>query len=467
MLAAVTGVQVDFHAAASPAGGWFTFGAAGWWTFAPFGTPVLTVGLNTQAMADWASATGAVTDIADELAAGTLGLMDVRRLWDAEQTARLHTDHVSAAAGDARTAGMLFGADEPTTNGNAADMIAGTVKGFASSVDGYHTALANSPSIADSLHNAGMALASFGRDLAKAYQDSALGNMPVDCVNSLSANLQNYFATHPMTSQNMAQVLAAYSTQAGGGLLAGMTDFGGDLTQPAVWNSASSAISTAINSGIEELDARAASLATTLGKAYQTTIDRLNAGLAGVARTRVMESRKPVEGEQPRARDSIPQQGEAGQLNRRAGHPLTAGLAGNGETERAENLTKPLHVAGPAGNGESGRLARRRPAYSADPSLNPGESERLVRERPAYSADPSLNPGESERLVREEPAYSADPLLNPGESERLAQELPAFSAGVSDPVQPALPALELSGQPLEPFELEEPLHPLGGAQQLP
>ncbi|MCM3924116.1 hypothetical protein ND748_20890 [Frankia sp. AiPs1] len=296
-LAAVTGVTVDLRGAASPTGGWITFGSPGWWTYAPFGSPLFTVGINVQALANWASAMSTLDGIADELAAGTLGLMDVRRLWDAEQTVRLHTDHLGAAGSDTTNAAQLFGGGDAPPAGTATGEIFGIVNGLAQDVSAYHDTLAGPPAIADTLHAAGEALAAFGRGMSDAYRQSALHNAAADGVNGIAANMQNYLFGQPVTTETVAQVLAGYSSSAVGGLPSGMADFGGDLAQPPVWSAASTAVTTWIDGELDTLDARARELSSTLQDAYQTATERLNSVAGTSGKKHFRRSEKPQDGE--------------------------------------------------------------------------------------------------------------------------------------------------------------------------
>ncbi|CAJ61618.1 MULTISPECIES: hypothetical protein [Frankia] len=296
-LAAVTGVKADLRGAASPVGGWITFGTPGWWTYGPFGSPLFTVGLNIQALADWGSAVSTLDGIVDELAAGTLGLMDVRRLWDAEQTVRLHTDHLGAAGADLTNAAQLFGGGDAPAAGTATGEIFTSVNALAEAVSAYHDLLAGPPTIADTLHTVGEALATFGRGMADAYQKSALHNGPADGINAIAANMQNYLFGQPVTTATVAQVLAGYSSSAVGGLPSGMADFSGDLAQPPVWSAASTAVTTWIDGELDTLDARARELSTTLQDAYQTATERLNSVAGTSGRKQFRRSEKPQDGE--------------------------------------------------------------------------------------------------------------------------------------------------------------------------
>ncbi|MGF7234582.1 MAG: hypothetical protein ACQSGP_06450 [Frankia sp.] len=285
VLAAVTGVQVDLRGAASPAGGWLTFGGTGWWTYAPFGSPLFTVGLNGQAQADWASVVSGLDNVADELAAGTLGLMDVRRLWDAEQTVRLHTDHLGAASGRLRTASLLFGSADPSNSGSATGEISAQVNLLASSLSSYYGSLGGPPPVADAIHDAGHSLATFGQGMAGDFRESALHNAASDGVNGIAANMQNYLAQQSVTAETVGQILAGYSTSAGGALPTGMSAFGGDLTQSPVWASANSAVTSRIVAQLDKLDAQARDRASALQGAYQTATATLNA-VSGTHRLR-------------------------------------------------------------------------------------------------------------------------------------------------------------------------------------
>ncbi len=79
----------------------------------------------------------------------------------------------------------------PPAAGSAAEEIASLVNGLATGLASHHDLLANPPSVADVLHNAGAALVAFGQGMAGAYRDSALRNAASDAVNGIATNIQN------------------------------------------------------------------------------------------------------------------------------------------------------------------------------------------------------------------------------------------------------------------------------------
>src|SRR3954466_9943997 len=81
-LGQVTGRSVDLRDDASPDDGWLKLvepGNGKWMSFSAFGTSLFGVDLNTAAVQKWAQTIGTLEEIDAELAAGTYGLMDVRR----------------------------------------------------------------------------------------------------------------------------------------------------------------------------------------------------------------------------------------------------------------------------------------------------------------------------------------------------------------------------------------------------
>ncbi|KQC35622.1 hypothetical protein [Frankia sp. ACN1ag] len=409
-LAAVTGVRVDLRGAASPADGWITFGSPGWWTYAPFGSPLFTVGLNLQALADWGSAVSSLDDVADELSAGTLGLMDVRRLRDAEQTVRLHTDHLSAANGDTRNAALLFGDGDALTSGSAAQEISTVVGGLASGLSGYYDKLSGPPPIASALHDVGEALAAFGRGMAGAYWESALHNSAADGINGIAANMQKYLFGQPVTTQTVAQVLAGYSSSAVGGLPSGMADFSGDLAQAAVWSAASAAVTNRILGELDTLDARAKDLAGTLSDAYQTATERLD-GVSGkraqkrFRRSEKPQAGKPIEGTVNRLSDPLTRSRDS--LSTMV-QPSRTRMLG-----QVESMRSPGALAGIVNGGPDGTLQ----VSKGQPLPGPGDSQgQNIEASGTPTPAGTTTPVSGEMRVRTEALDPMDPKTQvPGE----------------------------------------------------
>ena len=290
----ILGQDLDLRGKSSPADGWLSLVGPGQGDidYAAFGTTFFTAKRNQQNRDGWRNETAKYEGIAQEVFRGRFDLMDVNGLREAADAVDNRVRLLDAAIDEMSQWSAAGKGDSAVGNAAAAlgKRLGEFVTDFTRLRDQFTVP---TPTISATLHEAADALDQFARELSGGWWDShtVLLNSPDDAVQSIVANIQNYLRQNNLLSDNPTYqshgsdpasgaawargLLAAYSSDAGGGLLPGMDPISGDLTQRAVWDAANASITKRITGEMDKLDAVAKSAVRKLEPKFQAVTDRL------------------------------------------------------------------------------------------------------------------------------------------------------------------------------------------------
>jgi hypothetical protein len=306
----VTGQDVDLRGPATPRNGWVATGVplgGGGWGFAA-GDVRFSVSRNERARTAWRDAVWVYENIDHEVFSGRFGLMDVRRLRDAEQLTNDRMNRISTTVDEIKR--MTDRVDKSNLAGSAASMLAAKLHELGEHTREQRDVLAEPPpTVPGVLHDAAEALAECGRQLSYIWWESnqVLLNAPDYEIDAVRDNINSYLSMNGLGGtgdilatlgpppaapgqtpegmpsgaapiEQIRQVLARYDSTVAGGLPAGMDPIAGDLTLPPVWDAVNAAITKRITVELDKLDRVAGLQLEKLRKAYEAVTERL-AGL--------------------------------------------------------------------------------------------------------------------------------------------------------------------------------------------
>ena len=310
----ITGQDVDLRGPAAPAGGWVTtgvpLGGAGW-GYAAGDEFFFFVGPNEKARTDWLNAVWVYENIDHEIFSGRFGLMDVRKLRDAEQLASHRMDLVGATLDQIKR--MTDKVATGNLAGSAASLLAAKLRELDEHIREHRDILAvPAPTVPKVLHDAAEALAECGRALSYVWWESnqVLLGAPDYEIDAVRNNINNYLSLNnlggtgevltrpaplqplpagsagrtpralppsPAPIEQIRQVLARYDSTVAGELPAGMDPITGSLTERPVWDAVNAGITKRITLELDKLDPVARSQVEKVRTAYNAAAQRLAA----------------------------------------------------------------------------------------------------------------------------------------------------------------------------------------------
>ena len=297
-LAQVTGRGVDLREPSAPAEGWLNLvepGKGKWLSFSAFGTSLFGVDLNSAAVQAWSTAIGTLEEIDQAVATGTYGLMDARRLHEAQALAESLSSTLTHAIDDLKAIVTPLEGEGGAITGTAAEALLEhlhLIQTVMTTIDAELTT-DPSPAVAEVLRDAASALTTFSQQMSSVYAESRqiLLNAVTVSTDAIAQNVSAYLtgagllpngqqyqalAPDPAAGLNYAKlVLGRYSSTVAGALPYGMPPISGDLTQPAVWDAAGAAITKLITTEIDKMDAVARTATAELSAAYEKATTRL------------------------------------------------------------------------------------------------------------------------------------------------------------------------------------------------
>ena len=290
----ILGQDLDLRGKSSPENGWLSLVDPGQGDidYAAFGTTFFTAKRNQPNRDDWRNEAAKYEGIAQDVFRGRFDLMDVSGLRDAADAVDNRVRLLDTAIDEMSQWSAAGEGDNAA--GNAAAVLGKRLGEFVTDFTRLRDQFTvPTPTISATLHEAADALDQFARELSGGWWDShtVLLNSPDDAVQSIVTNIQNYLRQNNLLSDNPTYqshgsdpaggaawargLLAAYSSDAGGGLLPGMDPISGDLTQRAVWDAANASITKRITGELDKLDAVAKSAVRKLEPKFQAVTDRL------------------------------------------------------------------------------------------------------------------------------------------------------------------------------------------------
>ncbi|WP_447002025.1 hypothetical protein ACRAKI_19990 [Saccharothrix isguenensis] len=296
ILHAVTGYGADLHGLADISG---AAGNDGWFQFAQdFSTANMSyrawdvhyfgVNYNQAAFRNWVAAVTEIEQVAQQLAAGRLGMMDVPRLWDAKRAVDTYVSWLDGGLETTKAWASRMDTDDSAFKGKAAFAIKVNLEALAFTFNDLRDQIMEDrkPATPTALGDSAEALGRFGQAMAYVWWESNtfLFNAAHDAATAISSSVMDHlrnsglfvrykdaeysdqryyvlddFGSRADAEQYIRETMSRYfSTSAGQTPLPpGFPQLVGDISTKGFWDSVNAAISTYLRNELAKLDTKA------------------------------------------------------------------------------------------------------------------------------------------------------------------------------------------------------------------
>lgn len=310
ILHAVTGFGADLHRLLDISGGagndgWFQFAedrATANLSYRAWETHYFGVNYNQAAFRNWGAAVTEIEQVAQQLAAGRLGMMDVPRLWDAKSAVDTYVSWLDGGLETTKAWASRMDTDDSAFKGKAAFAIKVNLDALAFTFNDLRDQIMEDrkPATPTALGDSAEALRRFGQAMAYVWWESnkflfsAANNAASAISSSVMDHLRNSglfvsykdveysdqryyvlddFGSKADAEQYIRETMARYFSGAAGEtpLPPGFPPLAGDISTKGFWDSANAAISTYLRNELQKLDNKAREELARLAEVHNRT----------------------------------------------------------------------------------------------------------------------------------------------------------------------------------------------------